>query len=103
MCSCSPGLVAGQNCFSGAALRRTFLPGATQSACYNLATMDIIGLLAAWVGVVSFLLAVLIAIVVNLLTPGVQQLWAQTSRNRTEKRLHKLLNDLERCKTQPDN
>jgi len=56
--------------------------------------MDTIGLLAAWVGVVSFLLALVIIVAAHLVTSPLQRRWARTSPARTEKRIQRLLADL---------
>jgi hypothetical protein len=56
--------------------------------------MDTIGLLAAWVGVVSFLLCVVIIVTVHLMTSPFQRWWAKTSPARAEKRIQRLQADL---------
>jgi hypothetical protein len=53
--------------------------------------MDTIGLLAAWVGVVSCLFAIVVAVSVHVATPRFQRWWARTSRARVEKRIETLL------------
>jgi hypothetical protein len=53
--------------------------------------MDTIGLLAAWVSIVSFLAAILGIAAAALVIPRVQSWWARTSRKRGEKRLRTLL------------
>jgi hypothetical protein len=52
--------------------------------------MDTIGLLAAWVGTVSFLLATVIIVAVYLVTSPVQRWWAKTSSSRAEARIQRL-------------
>ena len=56
--------------------------------------MDTIGLLAAWVGVVSFLLSVVIIVAGYLITSPLQWWWATTSRARAERRIQRLTADL---------
>jgi hypothetical protein len=53
--------------------------------------MDTVGLLAAWVSIISFLAAILGIVVAGLVFPLVQSWWARTSKRRGEKRLRKLL------------
>lgn len=53
--------------------------------------MDTVGLLAAWVSIVSFLAAILGIVVGGPVIPLVQSWWAMTSKQRGEKRLRKLL------------
>jgi hypothetical protein len=64
--------------------------------------MDTVGLLAAWVSIVSFLAAILAIVVGNLIVPILQSSWAKTSKRRGEKRLSKLLSYVELHKD-PDN
>jgi hypothetical protein len=56
--------------------------------------MDTIGLLAAWVGIVSFLLTTVTVVAVNLVTSPFQRWWAKTSPARAEKRIRRLFADL---------
>jgi hypothetical protein len=56
--------------------------------------MDTIGLLAAWVGVVSFLIAIVAIVAVHLVTWPFQRWWAKTSPARAEKRIQRLQADL---------
>jgi hypothetical protein len=53
--------------------------------------MDSIGLLAAWTSVVSFFVAVMVAIAFHLFGRRCQRWWARTSSKRSEKRLQQLL------------
>ena len=53
--------------------------------------MDSIGLMAAWTSVVSFFLAVLVAIVSYVFASVYRHWWARTSRTRSERRLKQLL------------
>lgn len=64
--------------------------------------MDTYGLLAAWVGIVSFLVAIFIAIPAHFFIPQIRHVWAKTSRKRSEKRLQSLLADLEGYDNNPD-
>jgi uncharacterized membrane protein YfcA len=64
--------------------------------------MDTVGLLAAWVSIVSFLAAILGIVVGLLVVPLVQYWWAMTSKRRGEKRLQKLLSYVNTHKD-PDN
>ncbi len=52
--------------------------------------MDTIGLLAAWVGVVSFLAAIAGIVAVHLVTSPFQRWWATTSPARAQKRIQSL-------------
>ena len=56
--------------------------------------MDSIGLLAAWVGVVSFLIATVITVAMHLITSPLQRWWAQTSPKRSERRIERLQLDI---------
>jgi hypothetical protein len=56
--------------------------------------MDTIGLLAAWVGVVSFLLAVVTIMAVHLVASPFQRWWARTTPARAERRIQRLFEDL---------
>lgn len=53
--------------------------------------MDTLGLLAAWIGVVSFLFGIFVAIVLTLVGPALKIRWARTSRVRAERRLSELM------------
>jgi hypothetical protein len=55
--------------------------------------MDTVGVLAAWVSVISFLFAVLVAIASHLFNSQYQRWWARTSKKRAERRLKRLLSD----------
>jgi hypothetical protein len=57
--------------------------------------MDTIGLLAAWVGIISFLFAAVLAVAFCLAVPPMQRWWATTSKARAERRIHSLLVGLE--------
>jgi hypothetical protein len=65
--------------------------------------MDTIGLLAAWVGIASFLFAILIAIMMNLFSPWLQCWWANTKKSRAEKRITWLSTELALHAEHPDN
>jgi hypothetical protein len=65
--------------------------------------MDTIGLLSAWVGIVSFLAAILVTAAAAFLTPRFQYWWAKTSRKRGERRITKLLAYVELHNNSPDN
>jgi hypothetical protein len=65
--------------------------------------MDTVGLLAAWVGVVSCLCGILLAIGMQVSSWVYQRLWAKTSRTRAQRRLDKLLLDLDAMLSVPDN
>jgi|SRR5579871_557051 len=56
--------------------------------------MDTIGLLAAWVGIVSFLLGIVAVVAVHLVTSPFQRWWAKTNPARAEKRIQRLQADL---------
>jgi hypothetical protein len=53
--------------------------------------MDTIGLLAAWVSIISFLVAIIGVMAGTLVVPWIQSWWAKTSQKRGEERLSKLL------------
>jgi hypothetical protein len=57
--------------------------------------MDSIGLLAAWVGIISFLLMPVMAGVAHFATPHIQKYWAATSLVRARRRIQKLYEGLE--------
>jgi hypothetical protein len=65
--------------------------------------MDTIGLLAAWIGILSVLSSVLIGAGVHLATPLVQRWWARTSGARAARRIEKLSSDLAAALEAPDN
>ena len=65
------------------------------------AQMDTYGLLAAWVGITSFLFAIIISAAVSLFQSPLQQWWALTSRARSEKRLKRLAADWEAHRADP--
>jgi hypothetical protein len=52
--------------------------------------MDTIGLLAAWVSIISFLVAILGVMVGAPAVPWLQSWWAKTSQKRSQERLSKL-------------
>ena len=52
--------------------------------------MDTIGLLAAWAGMLSFLLVTLITVATNLTTSPLQRWWAKTSPVRAGRRIQAL-------------
>jgi len=56
--------------------------------------MDTIGLLAAWVGVVSFLFASICIVAAYLVATPFQRWWAMTSPARAQKRIQSLFADL---------
>ena len=56
--------------------------------------MDTIGLLAAWVEVLSFLGGILVAMTVSFAGRRVRQWWAATSQARAEMRIRELTSDL---------
>ena len=64
--------------------------------------MDTIGLLAAWVSIVSFLVAILGVMAGSLVLPRLQSWWAKTSPKRGEERLSKLLSYVD-LHQDPDN
>jgi hypothetical protein len=57
--------------------------------------MDSIGLLAAWVGIVSCLCGILLAIGTHVSTFACQRWWARATQARAQRRLNKLLIDLD--------
>jgi len=57
--------------------------------------MDSIGLLAAWVGIVSFLLMPAMAGAAHFVTPRLRTYWARTSPARARRRIEKLYEGLE--------
>ncbi len=57
--------------------------------------MDSIGLLAAWVGIISFLLMLAMAGVAHFVAPNAQRYWATTSLPRARRRIDKLSEGLE--------
>ncbi len=57
--------------------------------------MDSIGLLAAWVGIISFLLMPAMLAVAHFVTPHVERYWAGTSPSRARRRTQKLYEGLE--------
>jgi hypothetical protein len=57
--------------------------------------MDSIGLLAAWVGIISFLLMPVMAGAAHFLIPHLEKYWAATSPVRARKRVQKLREAME--------
>ena len=65
--------------------------------------MDTIGLLAAWVEVLSFLGGILVAMTVSFAGRRVRQWWAATSQARAEIRIRELTSDLKAYHEPADN
>jgi len=65
--------------------------------------MDTIGLLAAWVGIVSCFCGVLLAIGIHVSTLTYRRLLAIASKKHARKRLNKLVLDLDATVSAPDN
>ena len=63
--------------------------------------MDSIGLLAAWVGIVSFLLMPAMAGAAHFAMPHVERFWAHTSPARARRRTEKLYEGLEMAERPP--
>jgi len=59
--------------------------------------MDTIGLLATWIGMLSFLLVTLITVAKNLRTSPLQRWWAKTSPNRAERRIQAIGAEIAAC------
>jgi hypothetical protein len=57
--------------------------------------LDSIGLLAAWVGIISFLLMLVMAGVAHFVTPHLQRYWAMTSPVRARRRIQNLYEGME--------
>jgi hypothetical protein len=64
--------------------------------------MDTIGLLAAWIAILSYLIGIVLTVLATFLARPCQQWWATTSKKRAEKRLRRLSSDLEHYREPAD-
>jgi hypothetical protein len=62
--------------------------------------MDTVGLLAAWVAILSFLGGILLVIFASFAGRRIRQWWAMTSKERAARRLRALASDL-KCYSEP--
>jgi hypothetical protein len=65
--------------------------------------MDTIGLLAAWISILSFLFGIVLTVLATFLGGPCRRWWAGSSKKRAEIRLRKLVADLQYYQTPGDN
>jgi hypothetical protein len=57
--------------------------------------MDTIGLLAAWIAILSYLVGIVVTVLATFLARPCQRWWAGTSKKRAGQRLHRLVSEME--------